>query len=482
MPESTFDVIVIGAGSTGENVADRAVKGGLTAAVVESGLVGGECSYAACMPSKALLRSNAALQAARRVDGARQAVTGSLDVNAVFARRTLITQGWNDESQVQWLAKAGVSLFRGHGRIAAERQVEVQSPNGSVMVLHARHAVAVCTGTDPAMPPIPGLSDAKPWTNRDATRTDQAPSRLAILGGGPVSCEMATAFRSFGSEVTVLERAARLLERMEPFVGERLAAALKEQGVAVRTSVNVTRVDRKSTGAPLEIWLTQSGASSATSIETDQILVATGRTPRTKDIGLEKIGLKPGDWLDVDDTCQVKAVAGCWLYAAGDANHRVLLTHMGKYQARACGDAIVARAKGELNAPPPAWSRWVATADHRAVPQVIFTDPEIASVGLTEEQAKQKGLNVHAVEFEIGSVAGASLTADGYRGYAKMVVDQDRRVIVGVTFIGQDVGELIHAGTVAVVGEVPLDRLWHAVPSYPTISEVWLRLLETYGL
>ena len=192
--------------------------------------------------------------------------------------------------------------------------------------------------------------------------------------------------------------------------------------------------------------------------------------------------MTPGEWLDVDDSCRVNRVGAGWLYAAGDVNHRALLTHMGKYQARACGEAIVARAKGVLKDSPPPWSKRAATADHSAVPQVIFTDPEVASVGLTEAEARKRGIRVETVEYDIGHVSGAQLTADGYSGLAKIVVDEDRRVLVGVTFVGQDVGEMIHAGTVAVVGEVPLDRLWHAVPSYPTISEIWLRLLETYGL
>ncbi|HYL35926.1 MAG TPA: NAD(P)/FAD-dependent oxidoreductase [Bryobacteraceae bacterium] len=481
MPESSFDVIVLGAGPTGENVAARAVQGGLTAAIVESELVGGECSYWACIPSKALLRSSAALEAARRVDGSREAITGSLNAQAVFARRTRFTNGWKDESQAKWLAKAGITLVRGQGRLAGERKVEVRSPDGATL-LTARHAVAICTGTVPAAPPIPGLAEAKPWTNRQATRADRVPPRLAILGGGPVACEMASAWRALGSEVTVLERAASLLERMEPFVGERLADAFRQRGIVVHTRADTTRVQRSPANAALQVWFRQAGAPHDLRLEADQILVATGRAPNTRDVGLDTIHLQPGQWLEVDDSCRVKAVAAGWLYAAGDVNHRALLTHMGKYQARACGDAIVARATGDLRTTPPDWSRWAATADHRAVPQVIFTDPEIASLGLTEAQARQAGLRVRTVEYEIGSVSGAQLTADGYQGHAKMVVDEERRVILGVTFIGQDVAELIHAGTVAVVGEVPLDRLWHAVPSFPTISEIWLRLLETYGL
>jgi pyruvate/2-oxoglutarate dehydrogenase complex dihydrolipoamide dehydrogenase (E3) component len=471
LPETFFDVIVIGAGPTGENVADRAVKGGLTAAIVESNLVGGECSYAACIPSKVLLRSSAALEAARRVDGAKQAITGPVDAAAVFARRTQFTSSWKDDSQVEWLNNAKVTLVRGPGRLAGERIVEVGSTR-----LTARHAVAICTGTGPFLPPIPGLAEASPWTNREATRAERVPPRLAVLGGGPVACELAQAFHSLGAkEVTILDRGHRLLERYEPFVSEKITAKFRELGISVHSSVNVTRVQRRSPGSPVQIWW------DSASIEADEILVATGRVPNTKDIGLDSVSLKAGDWLDVDETCRVKSVAGGWLYAAGDVNHRVLLTHMGKYQARVCGDAIAARAKGQIEEPKP-WSRLAATADHAAVPQVVFTDPECAAVGLSEALARDAGLRVRAVEYDFSHISGAKIVADGYQGHAKMIVDEDRRVIVGATLVGQDVGELIHAFTIAIVGEVPLDRLWHAVPSFPTLSEIWLRLLESYGL
>jgi pyruvate/2-oxoglutarate dehydrogenase complex dihydrolipoamide dehydrogenase (E3) component len=477
MPETLFDVIVIGAGPTGENVADRAVKGGLTAAIVESKLAGGECSYYACIPSKVLLRSSAALNDARRVNGSKQAITGQVDASAVLARRTEFTDSWKDDSQVEWLKNAKVAFLRGRGRLAGERMVDVAASDGSVTRLTARHAVVIATGTDPMLPPIPGLAEAAPWTNREATGTDRIPPRLAVLGGGPVACELGQAFHSLGTqEVTLLDRADRLLERFEPFVGDRVAARFRDLGMSVHTSVNVTRVERRTPNTPVQVWF------DGGSIEADEILVATGRVPNTKDIGLETLSLKLGDWLEVDETCRVKSVPSGWLYAAGDVNHRILLTHMGKYQARVCGDAIAARAKGELNGWPKPWSRWAATADHTAVPQVVFTDPEVGGIGLTEAQARQAGLRVRAVEYDMSHISGAHILADGYRGYAKMIVDEDRGVIVGATLVGQDVGELIHAFTIAVVGEVPLDRLWHAVPSFPTLSEIWLRLLESYGL
>src|SRR5580704_14131736 len=351
MSDSLFDVIVLGAGPTGENVADRAVKGGLTAAIVESYLVGGECSYYACIPSKVLLRSSAALEAARRVEGAKQAITGPLNASAALARRTSFTASWRDEGQVEWLKNAHVTLLRGHARLVGERMVEVRATDGSLTRLSARHAVVIATGTAPMLPSIPGLAEASPWTNREATRADRIPPRLAVLGGGPVACELAQAFRSLGTrEVTILDRAERLLPRFEPFVGDTIAGALRELGIAVHTSTNVTRVQRRAPATPVQVWF------DGGSIEADEILIGAGRVPKTKDIGLEIVGLKPGDWLVVDETCRVKSVAGGWLYAAGDVNHRILLTHMGKYQARVCGDVIAARAKGQIIEDPAPWT------------------------------------------------------------------------------------------------------------------------------
>jgi dihydrolipoamide dehydrogenase len=471
MTAREYDLIVIGGGAVGENVADYAMKGGLTAVIVESELVGGECSYWACMPSKGLLRAGAVLRAARAVDGAKQAVTGELDPAGAFRRRTVLTHDWDDTSQVEWMKSVNLDLVRGRARFTGERAVTVETPDGGTVELIARHAVTVSTGSDPLIPDIPGLADITPWVSRDATSATSVPASLAILGGGVVACEMATAYASFGAKITMLVRGSSLLTGMEPFAGEAVQAALEKAGVSIRMGVEVVSAHRTDSNAVLEL-------SDGGKVVAEQVLVATGRTPRTKDLGLAAIGLSDGDWLEVDDTLRVKGYD--WLYATGDVNHRALLTHQGKYQARTAGDVIAARAAGR-HVDDAKWGRHVASADHDAVPQVTFTDPEVASVGMTAEVAGGTGRNIRVIDYDLSWLAGASAHADDYHGTARAVIDEEKQLLLGVTFVGPDVQELVHSATVAVVGQVPLDRLWHAVPSYPTISEVWLRLLETYG-
>ncbi|WP_193597493.1 dihydrolipoyl dehydrogenase family protein [Microbacterium sp. YJN-G] len=461
-----YDLIVLGAGPVGENVADRAVQGGLTAVIMESELVGGECSYWACTPSKALLRPAQALRAAQHVRGV---TGGELDPSAVLARRDSFTAGWSDAGQVDWLRSAGIDLVRGHGRLTGEREVTVATDQGERM-LRARHAVAVCTGTDAAIPGIPGLAESAPWTSREATSAEEVPESLVIIGGGVVGVEMATAYAGLGSAVTLLARGG-LLERMERFAGEQVAEGLRDLGVDVRLHTTTAEVRRDADGVTVT-------TGDGESITASEVLAATGRTPRTGDIGIETVGLEPGRSIDVDDTLRIPGVD--WLYAVGDANGRALLTHQGKYQARAAGDVIAARSRGEVIA-DDAWGRHVATADHSAVPQVVFSAPEVASVGMTADAAREAGRATEVVDHDLGSVAGAGLHADGYRGQARMVVDTEREVVLGVTFVGADVAELLQAATFVVAGEVPISRLWHAVPAYPTMSEIWLRLLERYG-
>ena len=465
-----YDLIVLGGGAVGENVADRAVQGGLTAIIVESELVGGECSYWACMPSKALLRPAQALRAAQHVGGASQAVTGTLDVRAVFDRRDSFTSNWSDDGQVKWLDSAGIDLARGFGRLTGEREVTVTDADGGTRVLRARHAVAISTGSEAVIPPIDGLREAAPWTSREATSAEELPESLAVIGGDVVAVEMATVYASLGSTVTLIAR-GDLLSTMEPFAGERVAAGLKELGVDVRTSTGTTSVHRSDAGVTITL-------DDGEEITASEVLVATGRSAHNRDIGLENVGLQPGRWIETDDTMRVPG--SDWLYAVGDVTGRVLLTHQGKYQARAAGDVIAARAKGEEVDDAP-WGRHVATADHAAVPQVTFSFPEVASAGLTEAAAREAGHEVEVVDYDLGWVAGASVYEDGFEGQARLVIDTARDVILGATFVGPEVAELVQAATIAIVGEVPITRLWHAVPAYPTISEIWLRLLDGYG-
>lgn len=462
-----YDLIVVGAGPVGENVADRAVRGGLSVVIVERELVGGECSYWACMPSKTLLRAGAARAAAAAVPGVR--VDRELDVAAVLRRRNQIVSDWDDAGQVEWLDGASIPLVRGHARLAGERRVVVETSDG-MRELRARHAVALCPGSAALLPDIDGLAGAQPWTSREATAAQSVPDSLLVIGGGVVACEMAAAYASFGCEVTVIARSG-LLRGWEKFAGEHVEAGLREAGVRLVSGASPTKAGRDEDGTA---WVELDGEV----LRADELLVATGRSPRTEDLGVDTVGFTPGDWLPVDDSLLVQGTD--WLYAVGDVNHRALLTHQGKYQARAAGDVIAARAKGRgVDAGP--WGAHAATADHHAVPQVVFTTPEVASVGLTASRARDAGLRVRELDYDLSMLAGASTHASGYRGAARAVVDLDREVLVGATFAGADVADMLQAATIAIVGEVPLSRLWHAVPAYPTLSEIWLRWLEAYG-
>ncbi|WP_157002486.1 dihydrolipoyl dehydrogenase family protein [Agromyces laixinhei] len=475
--EREVDVIVIGGGPVGENAADRARAAGLEVVLVERELLGGECSYWACIPSKTLLRSAAALRAAQRVGGAEQAVTGRLDVPAVLARRDYWVSDWSDQGGADWLESIGVGIERGHGRLDGVRRVVVERPGDEEVAYAARHAVIVATGTDSFIPPIGGLAEAAPWTSREATSVTEPPARIAVIGGGVTAVEMATAFAGFGTDVVVLARSG-LLGGMEPFAGEAVAKGLRELGASVRLGAQIERVERIASG---EVVVTLAGGETVTA---DEVLVATGRRPRSDRLGLETVGLEPGAWVAVDDTMLATGAddneARPWLYAVGDLNHRALLTHQGKYQARATGDLVAARALGRAEHTEP-WGAHVATADHSAVPQVVFAEPEAVSVGCTAAEAERDGRRVRVADVSFASVSGAGIVADGYEGQARLIVDAERNTVIGATFVGQDVAELVHSATIAIVGEVPIDRLWHAVPAFPTMSEVWLRLLEALG-
>jgi pyruvate/2-oxoglutarate dehydrogenase complex dihydrolipoamide dehydrogenase (E3) component len=455
------DVVVIGGGPAGEVVAGRCADRGADVLLVEGELIGGECSYWGCIPSKTLVRPGDVLAAARRVPGAAAAVRGPLDVPAAFARRDYMTSGWKDDAQERWLADRGVRLVRGIGRLAGPRRVEVE---GGPVVL-ARRAVVLATGSKPVIPPVPGLAEIRPWDNRSATAAKEVPSRLLVLGGGAVGLELGQAFARLGcDEVVVVEGGPRLLAREEPFAGEQVRAALEAEGIEIRVGTLLTAVERDGIDGPVRATL-----STGEQVTTDEVLVAVGRRPRTGDVGLDTVGLAPGRPIAVDDRMHALGVPDGWLLAIGDCTGLAPFTHMGKYQARVAADVLTGRDTRDR-------------ASRRAVPRVTFTDPQVCAVGLTTAEAAERGLAVRVIDVDTADVPGSYVLGEDQRGTTRLVVDAGIQVLLGVTITGNGVQELLHSATVAVAAELSLSDLQHAVPAFPTVAEVWLHALEAAGL
>ena len=452
--ERTVDAVVVGAGPAGEVCAGRLAGHGLEVSLVERELVGGECSYYACMPSKALLRPGELVDEVERVPGAGLAQP-PLDPPRVLGRRDEVIHDLDDSVQLPWLQRRGIELVRGQARLDGERRVRVGDE-----VLHARRAVVIATGSTAALPPFPGLAEVAPWTNRQATTAKAVPGRLLVLGGGVVGVQMAQAYATLGTSVALVEAVPRLIAREEEFASEQVADGLRARGVDVHLGVKAVAASRGDRQVRLEL-------EGGETLAGDELLVGVGRRPNTAELGLETVGLEPGENVEVDD--RLRAGGRDWLYAVGDVNGRALLTHAGKYQAGVAADVIAGH---DVR----------ATTDGPVSPRVVFTDPQVAAVGHTVASAREAGLEVRHVDQPTASVAGSSFRGRNAPGTARLVIDERRGVIAGATFTGPETAELLHAATIAFVAEVPLDRLRHAIPAFPTRTELWLRLLEKAGV
>ena len=427
-------VVVLGGGSTGEALVSalRRHEPDTPITVIERELVGGECSYWACMPTKGMLRPAEAVAAARNVPGAAEAVSGPVSLDGVLRHRDAITGNWDDSSQEKWLESKGATLIRGEARVAEPGVVDV----GGRRVEYGRLVIA--TGSVPSVPPIEGLDGVGYWTNREATMTRAIPASLIVLGGGPVGCELAQFFRRMGSEVAIVDMADRLLPREHPDASALLAKFFEEEGITLHLGQAIERVEP---GIRLH-------RASGEVVEGERLLLAAGRRANAHGLGFEQLGVMIGrSGIEVDE--RMRAADGLW--AIGDVNGIAMFTHAGKYQARVAAADMAGRP---------------ARADHRAIPAVTFTDPQVASVGRTTGDGLVTG------ERAIDAVSRTSTYERPKRpGFVKLVADPGRGVLVGAVAVGPEAGEWLGQLTLAVRAEVPVDVLRDTIQPYPTFSE-----------
>lgn len=463
MNTKEFDVVVIGAGPVGENVAQYAHEGGLEVALVEQELLGGECSYYACMPSKALLRPIEVFETVNHLPGLHSA---QLDIPALLARRDQWVSYYDDANQVRWAEENGLTVYRGRGQFKGPKKVMVLSSGkerSTEIELMARKAVVIATGSKTKIPEM--YKSLAPWDNRDATGIVEIPESIIVIGGGVVAVESATWLAALGSQVTLLVRGDHLLGDLGAEVeglSQVVTTGLEKKGVTVRFNTVVHSAQRpevqhtglgKIHGGQVELQLDH-----GETLVSSEIMVATGRIPSVDSLGLENLQLTPQDLLEGN--------LPQWLYVVGDASGKTALTHQGKYQARVLGSALAGQ--GELKVE----SKDVPT------PQVIFSHPQVAHVGWTLPQTEKQGIRAVAVRAQMNEVAGSLLLSNSTPGFGELIVEGDTGKLLGATFVGHEVADLIHAATVAVLAQLPVGLLRHAVPAYPTSSEIWLRLLE----